>query len=474
MGIFAYEVYKAFKEGKLEINEFIFPIEVIEKDFSDLTLKGRIMIHAPEVTSYNENKYEEVRKSFERRMGIEIPRNIVLEYTRDSSDWEGISKPEASFMYIPTEEEMEKYKYSTFATMSSLYSMPEFTIKSKRLLNIFRIPIATDSMLMHFKCAFIPMLIISYRDTGLVFISKLRKKLRILSRFIPIVFRSVYRDFENPVIVYKGKEYYLRGILKYAIFNYSLVESEEEMKYAVKFIIPDNISEADKERRVIKFLEEAYKKLGIKNIKLIRFLNDNYNGISNKDAQKKIKEIKEPTVFQGITNIDLGSYSTFWVVSNKSSDMKAFGSNSDRPLPYIDPVVLLDNESENQSKFNKLVDMTLSNMKANTNTDAYNTSNTFNQVDTRISDGTQYLKSNKYDCHEWAFNAWDKATKKGIIDGTRPKDPLTREELITILDRARLFDLYEGAFNLYSNYEPKQRFDLDDVIDPFTGEPYGL
>ena len=44
----------------------------------------------------------------------------------------------------------------------------------------------------------------------------------------------------------------------------------------------------------------------------------------------------------------------------------------------------------------------------------------------------------------------------------------------TILDRARLFDLYEGAFNLYSNYEPKQRFDLDDVIDPFTGEPYGL
>ena len=470
MGIFAYEVYKAFKERKLEINEFIFPIEVIEKNFSDLTLKGRAIIHAPEATSYNENKYEEVRKSFERRMGIEIPRNIVLEYTRDSSDWEGVSKPEASFRYIPTEEEMEKYRYSTFAMMSSLYSMPEFTIKSKKVLNIFRIPIATDDMLAHFECAFIPMLIISYRDTGLVFMSKVRKRLKILSRFIPIVFGSIYKDLESPIIMYRGKQCYLRGILKDAIIDYGMTEGEEEMKYAVKFIIPDNISEADKERRVIKFLEEAYKKLGIKNIKFIRFLNDNYNGISNKDVQKKIKEIKEPTIFQGITNIGLDSYSTFWVVSNKSSDMKAFGSNSDRPLPYIDPVVLLDNESE----FNKIVDMALSNMKANTNTDAYNTNNTFNQVDTRISDGTQYLKSNKYDCHEWAFNAWDKATKKGIIDGTRPKDPLTREELITILDRARLFDLYEGAFNLYSNYEPKQRFDLDDVIDPFTGEPYGL
>ena len=457
VGIFAYEVYKAFKEGKIEIDEIIFPIEVIEEDFSNCTLKRTRIGYAPNATQYNEDKYEEVRRSFERRMRIEIPRNIVLEYTRDSSDWEGISKPEASFMYIPTEEEMEKYKYSTFAMMSSLYSMPDFTIKNKRLLNIFRIPIATDDMLMHFKCAFIPMLIISYRDTGLVFMSKLRKRLRILSRFIPIVFRSIYKDLESSIIMYRGKQCYLRGILKDAIIDYGMTEGEEEMKYAVKFIIPDNISEADKERRVIKFLEEAYKKLGIKNIKLIRFLNDNYNGISNKDVQKKIKEIKEPTIFQGITNIGLGSYSTFWVVSNKSSDMKAFGSNSDRPLPYIDPVVLLDNESENQSEFNKLVDMTLSNMKANTNTDAYNTNNTFNRVDSHISDGTQYLKSNKYDCHEWAFNAWDKATKKGIIDGTRPKDPLTREELITILDRARLFNLYEGAFNLYPSYEPKTK-----------------
>ena len=447
MRIFAYEVYKAFKEGKIKIEEIIFPIEVIEEDFNNFTLEGIGFSFAQKARRYNENKYEEVRKSFERRMGIKIPRNIVLEYTRDSSDWEGTYKPEASFRYIPTEEEMKKYKKSTFSMMSSLYSMPEFTIKSRRLLNIFRIPIATDDMLKHFQCAFIPMIIISYIDIGIVFGSKLRKKLRILSRFIPIVFRSIYKDLESPIIMYKGKQCYLRGILKDAIINYGMTESEEEMKYAVKFIIPDNISEADKERRVIKFLEEAYKKLGIKNIKLIRFLNDNYNGISNKDAQKKIKEIKEPTIFQGITNIGLGSYSTFWVVSNKSSDMKAFGSNSDRPLPYIDPVVLLDNESENQSEFNKLVDMALSNTKANTNTNAYNTSNIFNTIDTSMDDGggggggygIQYLRQNKYDCHEWAFNAWDRAVNNGIIDGTRPKDTVTREELIVILSRLDLF-----------------------------------
>ena len=118
--------------------------------------------------------------------------------------------------------------------------------------------------------------------------------------------------------------------------------------------------------------------------------------------------------------------------------MKAFGSNSDRPLPYIDPVVLLDNESENQSEFNKLVDA-LSNTKANTNTDAYNTSNTFNTIDTSMDDGIQYLRQNKYDCHEWAFNAWDRAVNNGIIDGTRPKDTVTREELIVILSRLDLF-----------------------------------
>ena len=36
----------------------------------------------------------------------------------------------------------------------------------------------------------------------------------------------------------------------------------------------------------------------------------------------------------------------------------------------------------------------------------------------------------------WAKEAWDKAIKKNITDGTRPKDPATREEVITLLSRA--------------------------------------
>jgi N-acetylmuramoyl-L-alanine amidase len=36
----------------------------------------------------------------------------------------------------------------------------------------------------------------------------------------------------------------------------------------------------------------------------------------------------------------------------------------------------------------------------------------------------------------WAKEAWEKAIKKGITDGTRPKDPTTREEVITLLSRA--------------------------------------
>lgn len=38
----------------------------------------------------------------------------------------------------------------------------------------------------------------------------------------------------------------------------------------------------------------------------------------------------------------------------------------------------------------------------------------------------------------WAENYWIKAKLKGIIDGTRPKDPCTRQELITILGRLNL------------------------------------
>lgn len=38
----------------------------------------------------------------------------------------------------------------------------------------------------------------------------------------------------------------------------------------------------------------------------------------------------------------------------------------------------------------------------------------------------------------WAKEAWDKAVAKGILDGTRPKDPLTREEYAVTLDRLQL------------------------------------
>ena len=35
----------------------------------------------------------------------------------------------------------------------------------------------------------------------------------------------------------------------------------------------------------------------------------------------------------------------------------------------------------------------------------------------------------------WAKDAWEWAKKEGITDGTRPKDTLTREEMVTMLDR---------------------------------------
>ena len=38
----------------------------------------------------------------------------------------------------------------------------------------------------------------------------------------------------------------------------------------------------------------------------------------------------------------------------------------------------------------------------------------------------------------WAKAAWDKVTRKGVMDGTSPKAPLTREQLAAILDRLGL------------------------------------
>ncbi len=36
----------------------------------------------------------------------------------------------------------------------------------------------------------------------------------------------------------------------------------------------------------------------------------------------------------------------------------------------------------------------------------------------------------------WAADAWAKATAAGIMDGTRPREPVTRQELAVVLDRA--------------------------------------
>ena len=41
---------------------------------------------------------------------------------------------------------------------------------------------------------------------------------------------------------------------------------------------------------------------------------------------------------------------------------------------------------------------------------------------------------------EWAAASWEKAKAKGILDGTMPKSPVTREQLAVILDRVGLLD----------------------------------
>lgn len=40
----------------------------------------------------------------------------------------------------------------------------------------------------------------------------------------------------------------------------------------------------------------------------------------------------------------------------------------------------------------------------------------------------------------WAKEAWKKAERKGVLDGTKPRDSLTRQELAVILDRVGFLD----------------------------------
>lgn len=64
-----------------------------------------------------------------------------------------------------------------------------------------------------------------------------------------------------------------------------------------------------------------------------------------------------------------------------------------------------------------------------------------------IQRGQQYIRG--YSCpvypktapeapQSWAKASWEKAFAKGIMDGNRPHDPLTREELSVVLDRLGL------------------------------------
>lgn len=40
----------------------------------------------------------------------------------------------------------------------------------------------------------------------------------------------------------------------------------------------------------------------------------------------------------------------------------------------------------------------------------------------------------------WAAEAWEKATAAGVLDGARPTEPLTRQELAVVLDRLGMLD----------------------------------
>ena len=41
---------------------------------------------------------------------------------------------------------------------------------------------------------------------------------------------------------------------------------------------------------------------------------------------------------------------------------------------------------------------------------------------------------------DWAKTAWDKATAAGVMDGTRPWETITRQEVAVILNRCGLLE----------------------------------
>ncbi len=61
------------------------------------------------------------------------------------------------------------------------------------------------------------------------------------------------------------------------------------------------------------------------------------------------------------------------------------------------------------------------------------------RVDTRITeimeDNAESQLADKNEPSEWAREAWKQAKEMGLLDGTRPHDAVTREELATVLVR---------------------------------------
>lgn len=58
----------------------------------------------------------------------------------------------------------------------------------------------------------------------------------------------------------------------------------------------------------------------------------------------------------------------------------------------------------------------------------------------RLKGGMNVANTKDQTVSEWAKASWEKAIKNKIVDGTNPKDNVTREQLAVILDRCGLLD----------------------------------
>jgi N-acetylmuramoyl-L-alanine amidase CwlA len=58
-----------------------------------------------------------------------------------------------------------------------------------------------------------------------------------------------------------------------------------------------------------------------------------------------------------------------------------------------------------------------------------------NMVQTELNKLNEVVKVDKNKPSSWAKEAWEWAKKEGYLDGTRPKDLITREEMVIVLKR---------------------------------------